>query len=132
MTEPLIVQKLGVNLNYLGERQTLLSRNIANIDTPDYQAKDLRKLDFNNIVRANHGTLEMRTTSPKHIAPTFKHSRFEAQTRFKAVQEKPGGNTVILEEQMGKISDVSAQHQMSSTLLRKFHSLYRTAVTNKI
>jgi flagellar basal-body rod protein FlgB len=131
MTEPLLIQKLNTQISYLSERQTLLSQNIANIDTPGYHAKDLKKLDFDGMVNESGGHLVMRTTSPKHISTMQKGERFAVDSRFEAVNEKPGGNNVILEEQMGNISDVGAQHQMASTLLRKFHQLYRNAATIK-
>lgn len=132
MTEPLLIQKLNAQMSYLGERQVLLAKNIANIDTPNYRAQDLKKVDFNEMLDSSpHGKLQLETTSPKHIESAQKNGRFEVNTNFKAVSTKPGGNNVILEEQMGNVSDVTAKNEMTTTLLRKFHQLYRIAVDNK-
>ncbi len=131
-TEPLLIQKLSAQLGYLTERQTLLAKNIANIDTPSYRAQDLKKPDFDAMVKGNGSSLPMRTTSAKHLqSSSAGASRFAIDTNFEAVESKPGGNNVVLEEQMGNISDVGAQHQLTSTLLKKFHQLYRIAVDNK-
>ncbi len=132
MTEPLLIQKLNTQMMYLGERQTLLAKNIANIDTPNYRAQDLKKLDFDQMLgTSSHGKLPLNTTSEKHIPSSQKNNNFEVNTNFKAVSTKPGGNNVILEEQMGNVSDVQAKNEMATTLLRKYHQLYRIAVANK-
>ena len=128
--EPILLQKLSAKMSYLSERQGLLAKNIANIDTPGYRTQDLKKLDFDNMVSGS-STLEMMTTSPKHIASPQNGTSFAKNTAGGKPGLKPDGNNVVLEDQMGKISDVGIQHQMTSTLLKKFHQLYRTAVDNK-
>jgi flagellar basal-body rod protein FlgB len=131
LTEPLLIQKLNSKIGYLSERQTLLAKNIANIDTPNYHAQDLKKQNFDTLVSDSSSKLAMMTTSPKHIELMDTSPRYAVDTHAKTVQQKPGGNNVVLEEQMGNVSDVSIQHQMTSTLLKKFHQLYRIAVDNK-
>lgn len=130
MTEPLLIQKLNANLSYLTERQAVLSQNIANIDTPNYQAQDIQKPDFSKMAdAAAAGQIAMHTTSGKHMGGTLGGTGHFAATKNKAAAEKkPLGNTVTLEEQMGYISDVGAQHQLTTTLLHKFNALYRSAL----
>lgn len=132
MTEPLLIQKLSANLSYLTERQAVLSQNIANIDTPNYQAQDIKKPDFEAL--AQHATTQigMRTTAGKHMHGTLGGSgHFKAEKDKIAIEKKPLGNTVTLEEQMGYISDVGAQHQLTTTLLHKYHALYRAALESR-
>lgn len=132
LTEPLLMQKLSAQLSYLTERQGLLAQNIANIDTPNFQAKDLKKMNFDDMVSNESSRLEMRTSSAKHLsginAGTDKYTHIKDRT---ASEKKPVGNNVVLEDQMGKISDVSAQHQLTTTLMRKFNQLYRNAIDNR-
>jgi flagellar basal-body rod protein FlgB len=33
-------------MDWLSQRQTVLSQNVANADTPNYQPRDLKTLDF--------------------------------------------------------------------------------------
>ena len=64
--------------NYLGvhaaalplreQRMQLIASNLSNADTPNYVARDLRPLDFANILRAQQ-TLRPAATSANHIAP---------------------------------------------------------------
>lgn len=129
--EPTLIQQLNSRMSYLSERQAVLAKNIANIDTPGYRAQDLVKQDFSEMVKETGVKLWMKTTSDKHIDVNSKGTHYAVNTNYKAVSQKPGGNNVILEEQMGNISDTGAQHQMASTLLRKYHQLYRMALDNK-
>ena len=128
MTEPLLIQKLNANLVYLSERQKVLAGNIANIDTPAYQAKDVKKPDFDSMVQDQSPHLEMTTSSGKHLSGTLNdNSRFGTQ-KDHGFTVSSTGNDVVLEDQMGKISDIGAQHQLTTTLLHKYHQLYLTAV----
>lgn len=130
--EPNIVQKMGMQLGYLAQRQTLLAQNIANIDTPTYRAQDLKKPDFDKLVRdANRNTLGLASTSTNHASGAGKTAGYRAEKDRDAFQRKPLGNTVSLEEQMGNVSDVSTQYQLTSTLLKKFNQLYRMAVDSR-
>lgn len=131
LTESAIVRRLGTQVAYLDERQKLLAQNIAHIDSPDYRAKDLKKLDFHNLAASEANQLPLRATSASHLEGRPPESSFRSEKLRKAFDKKPLGNNVELEEQMGKISDVGAQHQMATTLLKKFNQLYRTAVDNK-
>lgn len=132
MTEPRIVQRLGTQVNYLSQRQALLSQNIANIDTPSYRAQDLKKLKFEDLASVLTHRIDMRMTAPNHLPPVFQDAGdFRSEKTRKTFEKKPVGNNVVLEEQMGHLSDVGAQSQLSTTLLKKFHQLYRTAVDSK-
>ena len=128
-TEPLIVQKMNTQLGYLTERQAILSQNIANVDTPDYRAQDLKKMSFDDMVSSSSTHLPMATTSGKHLSSlSTNNGNFDPIFERKPVEKKPFGNNVVLEEQLEKVSDVGAQHQLTSTLLHKYNTLYRTAV----
>ena len=132
MTEPLLMQRLGAQMDYLSERQRLLAANISNIDTPNFQAQDLKKMNFEDMAQAEAGKLALRTTSGKHLSGAQGDSGSYSPVKDKAAHErKPLGNNVSLEEQMGKVSDVGAQSQMATTLFRKFNQLYRTAVDSR-
>ncbi len=133
LTEPLLIQKLNAKLGYLTERQTVLSKNIANIDTPNYRAKDVEKVDFEHLVnRASH-SIAMASSSPKHLPGLLntENNAFDVIKDKKAEARKPVGNNVVLEEQMGTVSDVGAEHQLTSTLMKKFHQLYRMAIDSR-
>ncbi len=133
LNEPALIRKLNTKLGYLSERQTTLSKNIANIDTPDYRAKDIKKVDFDRLVGQESTRITMTATSGKHLSGTRGQSggHFEEIKDKVAEARKPVGNNIVLEEQMGKVSDVGAEHQLTSSLLKKFHQLYRMAIDSR-
>ncbi|MES2983783.1 MAG: flagellar basal body rod protein FlgB [Pseudomonadota bacterium] len=131
-TSPSLDTMLKMHMKYQTERQRVLAQNISNIDTPQYKAQDLKKLDFKKMMGASSGRLEMRATSPKHLPGTLGGATsFAASNASDAFETSPTKNNVVLEDQMAKVSDTGAQFQLSSNMLRKFTQLYRTAAGNK-
>lgn len=131
---PALMSMLGTQMRYLSQRQTVLSQNIANIDTPGYKAMDLKKLDFSKMVEAESGTkLAMSATSPKHLgsATLSNVSAFKVEEEDDELDRSPNGNTVSLEDEMKKVSDSTTKYQESAALMRKYTQMLHTAVSNK-
>lgn len=129
MSEPTITSMLKTHMKYMGNRQKVLAQNVANIDTPGYQAQDVKKPDFSKMAASSMGKLEMRITSEKHLTGSLSGGgRAFSTTRDRNTSEtSPTKNNVTLEDQMAKISDTGAEYQISSTLLKKYNQLYRKA-----
>ncbi len=126
--EPTLNTMMKRHMNYMTERQQVLAQNIANIDTPGYQARELKKVDFGGMAEAAAGKLEMRLTSPKHMnSGSGIPKDFREEKDRSTFESSPTQNNVVLEDQMGKISDTGAQYNLSSTMLRKYTQLYRKA-----
>jgi flagellar basal-body rod protein FlgB len=130
--EPTINTMMKAHMKYMSERQGVLAQNIANMDTPAYKAQDLKKLDFKRLAEEQHNRLEMVATSPAHLGGTL-----TGGTSFTTIKDKdtfeirPNQNNVVMEDQMGKVSDTNAEFELSSTMMKKFTSLYREASGNK-
>lgn len=132
MSEPILVQKFQTQMAYLSQRQALLAQNIANIDTPSYRSQDLKKLNFDDLVSAQSHKTPLRTTSPKHLASSIDMGGPYATDKDRyTFDKKPRGNNVVLDEQLGKVSDVGAQNQLTTTLLKKYNQFYTTALGTK-
>jgi flagellar basal-body rod protein FlgB len=43
------------NMDWLSQRQRLIAQNISNADTPNYEAKDLKVLDFKKVINELNG-----------------------------------------------------------------------------
>ena len=119
---------LSTQMRYLTQRQGVLSQNIANIDTPNYKAQDLKKLDFANMASAESNRLEMRATSGKHLTGTGGRGTFGSQDVRSTFEITPVGNNVGLEEEMAKISRTGADYQVASSMYKKFTTMYRAAL----
>lgn len=111
------------------QRQSVIAENIANIDTPGYDAKDLKKVNFANLADAEAKRLEMRATAPKHmpgINPWGGPYRTEQERH--TFETTPVENNVVLEEQMAKVNETGLQYQMASSIYRKINGMIKIAV----
>jgi len=129
LKEPALNTMMKGHMKYMANRQKVLAQNIANIDTPGYKARELKKLDFGKMASSANSQLEMRVTAPSHLNGTLKAGSMalKSDKDRNTFETTPTENNVVLEDQMGKISDTGAQYQLSSSLMRKFTGLYRKA-----
>ena len=118
---------LKQRMTWLNQRQDVLSQNVANADTPRYVARDLKPLDFDQMLGGRSGTA-MMTTNARHIALTQSHSgKFEDhETPDQAFN--PNGNAVALEVEMIKVSDTQVQFQAAANLYAKAMTMMKTAI----
>lgn len=126
LTEAPLLTMLREKMTWLHQRQDLLSQNVANADTPNYAARDLKPLDFDQMVKGGGGG--MTTTNPRHIAMGVSGAgRFEEHTTPSA--SNPNGNAVSLEMEMIKVADTQAQFAAASNLYSKAMTLMRRAIS---
>ena len=132
---PDLMQMLAGHMRYMGARQKVLSRNIANIDTPNYQPHDLKKPNFSAMVTRASGasSASLATTSSKHFTGSASNNAaiFAMEEIRKTHEISPTGNGVVLEEQMAKISETGGQYEMASSLYRKFGQMMRAALGSR-
>lgn len=117
---------IGKRLNWLSAKQDVLARNIANSDTPAYQAK--RVEGFASVLsRGRDGSLKLKVADDRHFAPP-PGARGVRVERDDAYEASPNGNTVILEQQMMQVGQAQLEHQMATQVYRKTVSLFRVAL----
>lgn len=126
------MRMMAVKMGYLSERQDVLSHNVANIDTPGYQARDLKELDFKRMAAMQSTKLRMRITSENHASgfPKIPDDYREEKTK-KTFETTPVKNNVVLEEQMAKVAETQLEFQMVSNLYKKTTGLFKTAIGNR-
>jgi flagellar basal-body rod protein FlgB len=122
----MISQRLG----WLTERQRVLAENVANADTPDYKAKDLKNLNFEQMVRGASPMMSMARTSGRHFDTTGTHggSGTGQAKADKAFETTLSGNAVTLDVELMKISQTAQDHQLATSIYRKQLNLFRTVI----
>lgn len=117
---------LGVHEEALllrARRAEVLANNIANADTPGFQARDI---DFNAILRGEQERFadEMTVTRMGHDSE-FIEPDFAADLLFRTpLQPSVDGNTVEVQQEMARYSDNAIRYQGSFTMLNsKFKGL---------
>ncbi len=119
---------LKKRMNYIENRQEVLSENIANADTPKYRARDLKPFNFKELMRSQAMYVSPTGTNPKHIGTEPARMREYASDNPKPYETTIDGNQVVLEEQMTKMSESQVDHQLTTELYKKNLSLFRIAL----
>ena len=118
-------------LSWLGQRQEILAQNIANADTPKYRAGDIEPFKFKDLLRPGATTknLNMNATAKAHLTGRRVAVRvFKEETDPRPFETNPAGNSVVLEEQMAKLSESSISHRLTTELYKKHLNMIRTAL----
>ena len=123
-----IMQFMGAQMRYQSQRQVLISKNIANIDTPGYKAQEVKPVDFDDLVKRQVTRLQMRATSAEHqdSSKVFEGPYKQQKDRV-TYETSPEGNSVSLEEQMQRLAKNNGEHQLTTNLMKKYNGMYRTA-----
>jgi len=121
-----LFQMAGQKMGYLGQRTKVLSQNIANSDTPNYRARDLKPVDFGEeLKRANRG-VQMAATQANHLPPVSKPENFRSMTA-RSYESSIGKNGVVIEEQLMKLGETQADYEATTTLYRKYIDMMKLA-----
>jgi flagellar basal-body rod protein FlgB len=111
-------------LGYHLLRHSLLTSNVANVETPGYRAADL---SFDSFLDEAE---RMRTTQPKHLSDS--DTEVSQMEVFDDSEASPGndGNTVSLEREMAKISANTIRYNSSLEILSRRLAILRYAATD--
>lgn len=124
-----IFEVLRAKMGWLQERQGVLAENVANANTPNYQARDLKELKFEDFMAPRPPGVSAHVTHTSHIAlrPVTNSNQYRVNTE-PDTEVSPTGNSVVLEDQMLKISGNQADFQAATSLYSKGVGMLRTAL----
>jgi flagellar basal-body rod protein FlgB len=98
-----LLAMLRERMQWHQERQQVLAENVANADTPGYQAKDLSPLNFEQHLQGV-ASLALDRTEPGHLpAEESDESQF-ATNQDGRYEIRPRGNTVTHEDEMMNVA----------------------------
>ena len=127
---------LGVHaaaLKLRSQRTEVLAANLANADTPNYQARDI---DFRSALAAasgqKDGGVHLATTSARHIPTTGVNGTGAAELKYRTpLAPALDGNTVDPQLEQAAFAENSVRYQATLTFLStKFRGLM-TAITGQ-
>jgi flagellar basal-body rod protein FlgB len=107
---------------WLSLRQMTISTNVANANTPGYQAQDIEpfeKLLDNKIV-------PLAVTSPKHMAMETS-LRPQGTRKEQSWEVVHSGNSVSLEQEMLKAGDINQDYSLNTAIIKSFHRMFMTS-----
>jgi flagellar basal-body rod protein FlgB len=127
-----IFKMAKAQMDWIAQRQEVLSANIVNANTPRYLPKDLKPLDFKSVLAGStEPDVSVTATNAKHIVPEMGPSPFKAVTQRKTFESTPSGNAVILEEQMAKIGESTGNYNAAAALFQKYEKMIKTAAGSR-
>lgn len=111
-------------LSYLEQRQEVLSHNIANANTPHWQARDLKP--FAAFLEAGRSGGNLVRTNALHLAPSPPMPKSLAGG--KPAERAPDGNAVSMDEQLMKVAETETSQELVTNLYTKYAGMFRTAL----
>ena len=117
-------------MSWLSTRQSVLAQNVANADTPNYVARDIKPMDFDSMLSDQKGT-GMTVTNARHLDIRAQRGNAFEEQDAEGEGGTPGGNVVSVEQEMIKLSDTQIQYQTATNLYQKAVNMFRTALGSR-
>jgi flagellar basal-body rod protein FlgB len=119
---------ISARTSWLGQRQAVLGQNVAHADTPGYLPRDLEPIAFEGLLAGAAARLQPVRTAVAHLAAAGPAGGAYPDRVDADVQVKPSGNGVDLPDQLRKMSSTELDHQLTTSLYRRYVGMLRTAI----
>ena len=123
MSQVYLFELASHRTQYLSSRQQLIAGNVANANTPQYAAQDLKP--FSAVLDQQ---FTMTTTNPAHITPPETELAADRQTDSDAADSTISGNSVNLQDEMMKLGEVSRDSSMANSVKKIFHQMMMSSL----
>ena len=116
-------------MDWLGDRQRVLAQNVANANTPDYAARDVKALSFRSMLNPQASArVDLASTDPTHRAGRQTRSPHGERDVRDANIVTLSGNAVELETEMEKVAETAMDYQTMTNLYRRHVDMLKTAI----
>jgi flagellar basal-body rod protein FlgB len=119
---PILEKAMGLR----STRHNVLSANVANMDTPNYKAFEVHVEEALQAQNKNSRRLQMERTNARHLPLRSYTDRdlISASKRTAHLSLRADGNTVDIDETMGKMAENTIKFKTAAQLIsRKFRGL---------
>lgn len=122
-------QMLRHSLEVTSRRHAILSANLANLDTPGYQARDL---DFHAVMREVEAQLETGRHFPREQQDLSSRVFLDdgVHEREGVLVQRVDGNNVDLDRELGDLSSNRGRHRLATQLISKKFRLFDEIIRN--
>lgn len=125
MSQP-VEKSLIRMLDYCTQKQKVLSRNIANIGTENYQREDIK---FSDVLSDNMSSV-LKTTNPKHFPVKDgldPENKFEIETD-KSKDLSSGMNNVDIDTEMAEMAENTLKYKFASKKMGDYFKLIQEVI----
>jgi len=127
-----IMQMMAKKMSWLSRRTEIIAQNVSNADTPNYKARDLKPVNFRDLVDRAAGPrgISPRVTNARHISGSSMTTtlKFDNQNAPDTFETSIDGNDVSLEQQLTRLGQNQLTYQVTTNLYRKHLDLFRMAL----
>lgn len=110
---------------HAGQRQAIISQNVANSDTPGFVPRDIA--GFHTLYQSNSDATSQRATRTGHLNGSAGDMK-SAETFAVRDEASPNGNAVSLETEMLKSVDAKRQHDRALAIYKSALGVLRTTI----
>lgn len=123
------IPALEQTMAFAQRRHELLAGNVANLDTPDYRARDLNTGDFQNaLAESIHASSQ---PASRAVSPTTRDDIFSGPREATEQVVFHDGSDVSLESQVTELAKNQHLHSLAITTMRSQFALLRAAITER-
>lgn len=127
MNEIPLFAMLRGRLTWLDQRQRVVAQNVANADTPGFQARDLNlPSDFSEVLSGAQG-MGLSRTQGMHIPAPRGHAATYQTSLTPDSETTPDGNSVVVEEQMLRMAESRMAYDAAIGFYQKSMNMLRLA-----
>lgn len=127
----LLFDLLSTRQRWLAQREAVLTRNVANADTPAFKPLDLKPQSFAKALARQvdpQGAVGLAVTQPSHIANPAPQPGDAKAERGDSFEIAPSGNAVVLDQQLENLAQTQLDYELTTNLYRRQLGLLRTAL----
>lgn len=121
MTPSNVTELLFEQLKFRGDRQKIISSNIANLNTPNYKTKDISFEDHLKKIKDTN-ELKLSVTHKNHISfdnTVESKTQTSGVYQVKDLTEQNDGNNVNLDQQISEMSKNSVMYDAITNSIKK-------------
>ncbi|THD49332.1 MAG: flagellar basal body rod protein FlgB [Bradyrhizobium sp.] len=119
VSQPYVLQLAAQRTHWLSARDQLIATNVANANTPNFKATDLQP--FSAIL--NSSEISMISTNPAHLTPGADDLSDARAVENDSSESTLSGNTVHVEDEMMKLSEVNRDYALTTNIKRVIHQM---------
>ena len=124
MSQPYVLQLALQRTQWLSSRDELIAANIANANTPGFQATDLQP--FSSIL--DSAQVSMVSTNSAHMTPSGDAFAEARVVEADGPESTLSGNSVSVENEMMKLGEVNRDYTMATNIKRVIHQMIMSAL----
>lgn len=110
---------------HAGQRQAIIAQNVANADTPGYQARDL--ISFVDSFQQQNGRNFMQASRAGHLSTGSVVGRDLNDSKMN-LESDPNDNSVSIEQEMLRAADAKRQHDRAIAIYKSSLKIIRTSL----